>query len=85
MHKNALMTAGVQFDQDGNAVNPKIQYGGGGGGTPAPTAGSPRLGAPRSAAPAPAAPFAPAMPPRFATPNATVPLTRYNPDTGQWE
>ena len=28
MHKNALMSAGVQFDQDGNAVNPKVQYGG---------------------------------------------------------
>ena len=28
MHKNALMSAGVQFDQDGNAVNPKVNYGG---------------------------------------------------------
>lgn len=87
MHKNALMSAGVQFDKEGNAVNPKVQYGGGGE-APAPAAGSPRLGAPRSlapAAPAPAPASAPAMPPRFATPNATVPLRRYNPDTGQWE
>jgi len=28
MHKNALMSAGVQFDKDGNAVNPKVNYGG---------------------------------------------------------
>ncbi len=28
MHKNALLSAGVQFDGEGNAVNPKIQYGG---------------------------------------------------------
>lgn len=28
MHKNALLSAGVQFDQDGNAVNPKVNYGG---------------------------------------------------------
>jgi hypothetical protein len=80
MHKNALMSAGVQFDKEGNAVNPKVQYGGGGE-TPAPAAGSSRLGAPR---PAPAA-SAPAMPPRFATPNAIVPLTRYDPATGTWK
>ena len=28
MHKNALLSAGVQFDQNGNAVNPKVNYGG---------------------------------------------------------
>lgn len=28
MHKNALMSAGVQFDGEGNAVNPKVNYGG---------------------------------------------------------
>lgn len=28
MHKNALMSAGVQFDPDGNAINPKVNYGG---------------------------------------------------------
>jgi len=79
MHKNALMTAGVQFDQDGNAVNPKIQYGGGGGGTPAPAPGSPRLG-PRPA-PAPAAPApreAPALAPQAGMPS-------YNQATKQWE
>jgi hypothetical protein len=98
LHKNALMSAGVQFDQEGNAVNPKVQYGG--GGTPAPAPGSPRLGprpAPAPAAPAappaPAAPAprsapaasAPAMPPRFATPNAIVPLTSYDLATGTWK
>lgn len=77
MHKNALMTAGVQFDQDGNAVNPKIQYGG--GGTPAPAPGSPRLG-PRPA-PAPAAPApreAPALAPQAGMPS-------YNQATKEWE
>jgi hypothetical protein len=62
MHKNALMSSGVQFDQDGNAVNPKIQYGSGGGGTPAPAPapGSPRLGAaPAAPAPRPAPALAP--------------------------
>lgn len=28
MHKNALLSAGVQFDGEGNAVNPKVNYGG---------------------------------------------------------
>ena len=79
MHKNALMTAGVQFDQDGNAVNPKIQYGGGGGGTPAPAPGSPRLG-PRPAA-APAAP-APRPAPALA-PQARMPS--YDPATQTWK
>jgi hypothetical protein len=62
MHKNALISSGVQFDQDGNAVNPKIQYGSGGGGTPAPAPapGSPRLGAaPAAPAPRPAPALAP--------------------------
>jgi hypothetical protein len=79
MHKNALMTAGVQFDQDGNAVNPKVQYGGGGG-TPAPASGSPRLGGPRPA-PAPAA-SAPREAPALA-PQAGMPS--FNQATNQWE
>ena len=79
MHKNALLSAGVQFDQDGNAVNPKIQYGGGGGGTPAPAASSPRLG-PRPA-PAPAAP-APREAPALA-PQARMPS--YDPATQTWK
>ena len=79
MHKNALLSAGVQFDKDGNAVNPKIQYGGGGGETPAPAASSPRLG-PRPA-PAPAAP-APREAPTLA-PQAGMPS--YNQATKQWE
>ena len=79
MHKNALMSAGIQFDQDGNAVNPKIQYGGGGGGTPAPAPGSPRLG-PRPA-PAPAAP-APREAPTLA-PQARMPS--YDPATQTWK
>jgi len=79
MHKNALMSAGIQFDQDGNAVNPKIQYGGGGGGTPAPAPGSPRLG-PRPA-PAPAAP-APREAPALA-PQARMPS--YDPATQTWK
>jgi len=64
MHKNALMTAGVQFDQDGNAVNPKINYG---GTAPAPAtaaaaAATPRtrggpMAKPASAAPAQATPI----------------------------
>jgi hypothetical protein len=41
MHKNALMSAGVQFDQDGNAINPKVQYGGEAAPAPA-TAQTPR-------------------------------------------
>jgi hypothetical protein len=58
MHKNALMTAGVQFDQDGNAVNPKINYG---GTAPAPVAAAPKprggpMAKPASAAPAQATP-----------------------------
>jgi hypothetical protein len=42
MHKNALLSAGVQFDQDGRAVNPKVNYGG--EAAPAPTAPKPRGG-----------------------------------------
>ena len=58
MHKNALMTAGVQFDQDGNAINPKINYG---GTAPAPVAAAPKprggpMAKPASAAPAQATP-----------------------------
>ena len=78
MHKNALLSAGVQFDKDGNAVNPKIQYGGGGE-TPAPAASSPRLG-PRPA-PAPAAP-APREAPALA-PQARMPS--YDPATQTWK
>jgi len=78
MHKNALMSAGVQFDKDGNTVNPKIQYGG--GGTPAPAPGSPRLGTPA----APAAPAAPA--PREApalAPEARMPI--FDRATNTWK
>ncbi len=42
MHKNALLSAGVQFDGEGNAVNPKIQYGG-----EAAPAGTPQTPRPR--------------------------------------
>jgi hypothetical protein len=41
MHKNALLSAGVQFDKDGNAINPKVQYGGEAP-APAATAQTPR-------------------------------------------
>jgi hypothetical protein len=87
MAKNALISIGVTFDTNGKAIpaKPENVLMGTTAAPAAPAAGSPRLGAPRPAAPASAAPFAPAIPPRFATPNATVPLTRYNPDTGQWE
>lgn len=44
MHKNALLSAGVQFDQDGNAVNPKINYG---GEAPAPAAAAAQTPRPR--------------------------------------
>ena len=80
MHKNALMSAGVQFDKDGNAVNPKVQYGGGASETPAPAASSPRLGGPRPA-PAPAAP-APREAPTLA-PQARMPS--YDPATQTWK
>jgi hypothetical protein len=73
------MTAGVQFDKDGNAVNPKVNYGGGGE-TPAPAASSPRLGGPRPA-PAPAAP-APREAPALA-PQARMPS--YDPATKTWK
>jgi GGDEF domain-containing protein len=59
MHKNALMSAGVQFDGDGNAVNPKIQYGG-----EAAPAGTPQTPRPRGgpmAKPASVAPAAPVL------------------------
>lgn len=58
MHKNALMSAGVQFDQDGNAVNPKIQYGSGGEAAPAQgkPAQPPKRGGPMAPKPASAAP-----------------------------
>jgi hypothetical protein len=46
MHKNALMSAGVQFDQDGNAVNPKVQYGGEAAPSQAKPAQPPRRGGP---------------------------------------
>jgi hypothetical protein len=42
MHKNALLSAGIQFDGEGKAVNPKINYGG--EATPAPAAPKPRGG-----------------------------------------
>jgi hypothetical protein len=78
MHKNALMSAGLQFDKDGNTVNPKIQYGSGGG-TPAPAApspNSPRLGTP--AAPAATPREAPALAPQARMPS-------YDPITGTWK
>ena len=87
----ALRSIGVFFDENNKVIQPKAVYLPTVGSNPAPNANSPRLGASKPAAPAPApapasaAPFAPAMPPRFATPNVTVPLSRYNPDTGQWE
>jgi len=46
MHKNALLSAGVQFDQDGNAVNPKVNYGGTEGAPAAPASSAPRRGGP---------------------------------------
>ena len=46
MHKNALLSAGVQFDQDGNAINPKVNYGGTEGAPAAPAASAPRRGGP---------------------------------------
>jgi len=58
MHKNALLSAGVQFDKDGNAVNPKVNYGG--EAAPAPTAPKPRGGPmakPASSGTAPTAPI----------------------------
>jgi hypothetical protein len=44
MHKNALLSAGVQFDKDNNAVNPKVQYG---GEAPAPAAAATQAPRPR--------------------------------------
>jgi len=44
MHKNALLSAGVQFDKDGNAVNPKVNYG---GEAPAPAAAATQTPRPR--------------------------------------
>jgi hypothetical protein len=59
MHKNALLTAGVQFDKDGNAVNPKVQYG---GEAPAPAAAqTPRPRGGPMAKPASVAPAAPVL------------------------
>jgi hypothetical protein len=59
MHKNALMSAGVQFDQDGNAVNPKVNYG---GEAPAPAAAqTPRPRGGPMAKPASVAPAAPVL------------------------
>ena len=90
MHKNALMSAGIQFDQDGNAVNPKIQYGSGGGGTPAPAPGSPRLGDTPAPTPAPGSPRLnpkPAAPaPREApalAPEARIPF--FDRSTNTWK
>lgn len=76
MHKNALMSAGVQFDKDGNTVNPKIQYGGGSG-TPAPASNSPRLGTPAAPA-APAPREAPAL-----APEARIPI--FDRATNTWK
>jgi hypothetical protein len=89
--KNALISIGVTFDNSGKAIpaKPESVLMGATTAPAAPAAGSPRLGSPRPAsapaAPASAAPFAPAVPPRFATPEVAAPLRRYNPDTGQWE
>ena len=71
MHKNALMSAGVQFDQDGNAINPQIQYGSGAPPTQAAPVAPPNRsvrGGPMARVPKPDS-AAPAMPPRFNTPN----------------
>ena len=46
MHKNALLSAGVQFDQDGNAVNPKVNYGGEAAPAPGKPAQPPKRGGP---------------------------------------
>lgn len=64
MHKNALLSAGVQFDQDGNAVNPKVQYGGEAP-APAATAQTPK---PRGGPMAKPASVTPAIPSRLTTP-----------------
>ena len=80
MHKNALMSAGIQFDQGGNAVNPKIQYGSGGGGTPAPAAPSPN--SPRLRTPAAPAAATPREAPALA-PEARMPI--FDRATNTWK
>jgi hypothetical protein len=82
--KNALISIGVQFDPSGKAIpaKPESVLMGATTAPAAPAAGSPRLGSPRPAsapaAPASAAPFAPAVPPRFATPEVANTLRTEN-------
>jgi len=78
--KNALISIGVQFDPSGKAIPAKPESVLMGAAPAAPSATSPRLNSP-----APTAPVTPAIPRTSLTPNVTVPLTRYNPSTGQWE
>lgn len=81
--KNALISIGVQFDPSGKAIPAKpesVLMGAAPAAPAAPSATSPRLNSP-----APTAPVTPAIPRTSLTPNVTVPLTRYNPSTGQWE
>jgi hypothetical protein len=60
MHKNAMMSAGIRFDDAGKAIKPVVPEIVGKGGTPTPTpaaapTATPARGVPAPAAPAPAA------------------------------
>jgi hypothetical protein len=83
MHKNAMMSAGIRFDDAGKAIKPVVPElpTKGGRGTPPP-----------AAAPAPAAPAArgaaPIATPRGGTAPAAkpaAPVLKWNPATNSWE
>jgi hypothetical protein len=79
MHKNAMMSAGIRFDDAGKAVKPVVPEIVGRGGTPSPTP---------AAAPAPIATprggTAPVAKPA-AAPAAAKPALKWNPNTNSWE
>jgi hypothetical protein len=79
MHKNAMMSAGIRFDDAGKAIKPVVPEIVGRGGTPTPTP---------AAAPAPIATprggTAPVAKPA-APPVAAKPALKWNPNTNSWE
>ena len=82
MHKNAMMSAGIRFDDSGKAIKPVVPEISVKGSTSSSTRGgaTPKQATPSVQPTAPTAPTAPAQPTA-----STKPVLRYNPKTGNWE
>jgi hypothetical protein len=72
MHKNAMMSAGIRFDDAGKAIRPPIPE-------------LPMKGGKTTPPPTPAAAPAPIATPRGGTAPAAKPALKWNPATNSWE